>query len=62
MEFQVGDWVVIDHHGDIWTTKIKEIKDGIVVKPEMDIHVDENRWYHLSRVRKATRGEIELVR
>lgn len=59
-EFMVGDWIVIDHYGDIWTTRIKEIKNDIVIKPEHDIHVDENRWYHMSRIRKATKGEIEL--
>jgi hypothetical protein len=61
VSLKIGDWVVIDHYGDIWTTKIKEIKDGIVIKPETEIHVDENRWYHISRVRKATKGEIALV-
>lgn len=62
MEFQVGDWVVIDNHGDIWTTKVKEVKDGVVVKPETSVYVDSERWFHVSKVRKATKGEIDLVR
>ena len=62
MTFKVGYWVVIDNHGDIWTTKIKEIKDEIVVKPETSVYVDTKKWFHVSRIRKATKGEIELIR
>ena len=58
-DFKVGDWIVIDHYGDIWTTRIKEIKNDIVIKPELDIHIDDDRWYHMSRIRKATNNEIE---
>ena len=60
-DFKVGDWIVIDYYGDIWITRIKEIKNDIVIKPEYDIHVDEIRWYHMSRIRKATKGEIDLA-
>lgn len=59
MDFEVGDWITIDFFGHIWTTRIKEIKNDIVIKPEYDIHIDDDRWYHMSRIRKATNDEIE---
>ncbi|AAU85057.1 hypothetical protein BCBBV1cgp10 [Bacillus phage BCASJ1c] len=59
MEFQVGDWVRINHYGNEWTTKVKEVRGRTVIKPEYDIHVSAGSWYHISRVRKATKEEIE---
>lgn len=52
----VGDWIVINHYGDVWTAKISEIS-GECIKPDVEIHVNP-KWYHRSSIRKATSEEI----
>ena len=58
MEFQVGDGIdIMTMHGQQRLGN----EEWLCVKLKQK-YTCENRWYHVNRVRNATKGEIDLVR
>ncbi|MEN2468133.1 hypothetical protein [Ornithinibacillus sp. JPR2-1] len=59
-KFEVNDWVVVNNHGDIWTSRIAKIThDEIAVYVDECPYVDNKQYYVFSKLRHATPEEIQ---